>query len=114
MLAFFLIALRVSLIKELFAFSFAKTVLNACLKDSDDIYCWTEGYKLVKRYAPKSEWKDLPYFDKKFIEKSKRNCDNCKHDRECSLYPIETNIKCKHKECGTVLEFDKFEKGKSK
>ncbi len=80
------------------------------LKDSDDIYCWTEGYKLVKRYAPKSEWEGLPYFDKEFIEQSKRNCDNCKYDRECSREPLSKNVKCKHDEWGTVTEFDKFDK----
>ena len=77
------------------------------LKDTDDIYCWTKGYKLVKRYAPKSEWKDLPYFDKEFIDRSKRNCDNCKHDRVCAHGGAY--VKCKHDEYGTVTEFDKFE-----
>ena len=35
--------------------------------DTSDIWRWSQGYKLIKRYAPKSEWKDIPYFDEKFI-----------------------------------------------
>lgn len=71
---------------------------------------WVEGYKLIKRYAIKSEWCNIPDFDNEFIEHSKINCDNCKHDKECQCgYPY-TKIKCKHDEYGAVLEFDKFEK----
>ena len=79
------------------------------LKDTEDIDLWTEGYKIVKRYAPKSEWKDLPYINEEVIKNSKRNCNHCKYDKECSRYPMEKNIKCKHSEYGRVLEFDKFE-----
>lgn len=79
-------------------------------KDADDIYCWVWGYKLTKKYAKKSEWVGIPDFSKEFIEISKRNCDNCKYDKECLWdYPYE-RIKCKHDEFGRVLEFDKFEK----
>lgn len=54
------------------------------LKDTNDIYHWIEGYKLVKRYAPKDEWKSLQPFDKEFIKRSKRNCNHCIHDnKEC-------------------------------
>jgi len=54
------------------------------LKDTEDISGWFKGYKLVKRYATKEEWKLLQPFDKEFILASKRNCDNCIHnDKEC-------------------------------
>lgn len=75
-------------------------------KYTDDIYYWTSGYKLVKRYAVKSEWVDIPDFSKEFITNSKKNCDHCKHDNECS----RTKIKCKHDEFDKILEFNKFEK----
>ena len=80
------------------------------VKDAANIQYWTKGYELVKRYADKSEWKDIPYFTDEFIEKSKINCDNCKHDNECVYeYPYD-KIKCIHDKYGTVLEFDKFKK----
>ena len=81
------------------------------VKDAEDIRCWTEGYKMLKRYAKKSEWIDIPDFSKEFILSSKKNCDNCKHNNpsECMCdYPYDT-LRCKHDEWGTVLEFDKFE-----
>lgn len=79
------------------------------VKDADDIRCWTEGYKMLKRYAKKSEWIDVPDFSEEFINNSKKNCDNCKHDKECACdYPYD-RVKCKHDGYGTVLEFDKFE-----
>ena len=78
-------------------------------KDTDDI-CWSSGYLLVRRYAPKSVWKGLPDFSKEFIEKSKRNCDHCKYDKECLCdFPYD-KVKCKHNGYGKVLEFNKFEK----
>lgn len=80
------------------------------LKDTEDIRLWTNGYKLIKRYAPKSEWKGLPYFDKEFVEASKRNCDNCKYNEECCRHPLKEHVKCKHDEFGLALEFNKFEK----
>ena len=79
------------------------------VKDAEDIRCWTEGYKMIKRYAVKSEWINIPDFSEKFILNSKKNCDNCKYDKECiNDYPRIT-VKCKHDGYGTVLEFDKFE-----
>ena len=80
------------------------------LKDTEDIYYWTEGYKLLKRYAPKSEWEGMPYFDKEFVKNSKINCNHCKHDKVCDHGGAY--VKCKHDEWGTIVEFDKFEKNK--
>lgn len=77
------------------------------VEDAPDVE-WTSGYRIIKRYAEKSEWADIPDFSKEFIEKSKINCDHCKHDKLCdSLYD---GALCKHDEWGVVLEFDKFEK----
>lgn len=81
------------------------------IKDTNDVQ-WISGYKLIRRYASKSEWIDIPDFSKAFVENSKRNCDHCKHDKECECEYPYARIKCKHDEFGTVLEFDKFEKGK--
>lgn len=81
-------------------------------KDSNDVE-WVEGYKIVKRYALKSEWSVLEPFSKEFIEKSKCNCDNCKYDDDCTfdMYRASLDrIKCKHDVFGVVTEFDKFEK----
>lgn len=79
------------------------------VKDAENIRCWTEGYKMLKRYATKSEWIGIPDFSEEFILYSKKNCDNCKHDKECACdYPYD-KVRCKHDEWGTVLEFDKFE-----
>lgn len=71
---------------------------------------WVSGYKLIKRYATKTEWINIPNFSKEFVENSKRNCDRCKHDKECDWEYSYENIKCKHDEYGKVLEFDKFVK----
>ena len=78
-------------------------------RDCNDV-CWNEHYKLVKRYAPKTEWNGLPEIQKKIIEKCKRNCDNCKYDKECLCEFPYNKIKCKHDEFGTVTEFNKFTK----
>ena len=75
--------------------------------DTDDIL-WDSDYKLLKRYAKKTEWINIPDFSKGFIENSKRNCNRCKYDKECE-YPYK-KAKCKHDRYGTILEFDKFEK----
>lgn len=71
---------------------------------------WVAGYKLIKRYASKSEWEDIPDFDKVFIENSKRNCNHCKYNKKCNdLYRHYDDIRCKHDKYGEILEFDKFE-----
>lgn len=77
-------------------------------KDANDVL-WADGYKMIKRYATKSEWDGIPDFSEKFMNKCKINCDHCKHDKECSNIDVD-RIKCKHNEWGNVLEFDKFEK----
>ena len=79
---------------------------NCKLKDTDDIIYWTEGYKLIKRYADKSEWTFTQDFSKEFIDKSKINCSHCKYDDECQRH----EPKCMHNTFGQVLEFNKFEK----
>lgn len=79
------------------------------VKDAEDIRCWTEGYKMIKRYAAKCEWVNIPDFSEEFIEKSKINCDNCKYDKECVCDYPRITVKCRHDGYGTVLEFDKFE-----
>ena len=77
-------------------------------KDACDIE-WLADYKIVKRYADKNIWKDIPDFSEEVIACSKINCDNCKYVHDCNYeYPINT-VKCKN-DCGTVIEFDKFEK----
>ena len=80
------------------------------VKDADDIFHWIKGYVLIKRYADKLEWKDIPYFSEEFVKKSKMNCNHCKHDKECVCEFPYNQIKCIHDRYGTVLEFDKFEK----
>ena len=79
-------------------------------KDSEDIRGWTEGYKLIKRYAKKNEWKDIPDFSKEFIEHSKINCDNCMYDYECCCDWPYDEVRCKHDQWGRVIEFDEFKK----
>lgn len=80
------------------------------VRDANDVD-WMLGYKMIKRYAVKSEWFNIPDFSKEFIEKSKVNCDHCRYnnDGECMCdYPYD-GVRCKHDEWGAVLEFDKFE-----
>lgn len=78
------------------------------VRDASDVE-WLDGYEIVKRYAIKDEWSDIPDFPKELIEKSKRNCDHCRHDNECICdYPYD-KVRCKHDEWGRVIEFDKFE-----
>lgn len=81
------------------------------VKDASDVE-WVAGYKIVKRYAEKSEWIDIPDFSKEFIEKSKINCNHCKYNNPggCMCdYPYD-KVRCKHDEFGAVLEFDKFKR----
>lgn len=74
------------------------------LKDTNDIYGWRKGYKLIKRYANKDEWSILKTFDKQFITQCKRNCDNCIYDRkECDS---DRNVLCN--------DMENFENFKSK
>lgn len=80
-----------------------------CKTNNTNDIQWVSGYKLIKRYASKSEWVNISDFDEAFIENSKRNCDRCKYNKDCDDEYLES-IKCKHDEYGCVLEFDKFEK----
>ena len=79
------------------------------ISQTDDIY-WFPRYKLIKRYARKKEWKDIPDFPDDVIEESKKQCDRCKYNKECYLSVSDDRIKCKHDEYGMILKFDKFEK----
>ena len=77
------------------------------VKDTHNVE-WVPGYKIIRRYATKNDWKDIPSFSKEFIENSKRNCDNCKYNDYCIYeYPRNT-VKCKN-EYGVIEEFNKFE-----
>lgn len=110
----------VNKIKNLFKYNIGKRSIfeeeisgnkYKCKTSNTNDIQWITGYKLIKRYASKSECVDIPYFSQSFIKNSKRNCDRCKYDGvECSGEHTNDNIKCKHDEYGKVLEFDKFEK----
>lgn len=110
----------IDIIRKLFKYHIGKRSIfeeeSSCSKykcktsNTNDVQ-WITGYKLIKRYAVKSEWINIPDFSKEFIENSKRNCDRCKYDNEyCNREYTNENIKCKHDDYGKVLEFDKFEK----
>lgn len=79
------------------------------IKYTNDV-TWNEDYKLIKRYAAKSEWESLPEFSKTFLESCKINCDRCKYHNECNecLKGIHS-LKCVHDEYGAIISFDKFE-----
>lgn len=84
------------------------------LKDANNILHWMDEYKIIKRYANKREWKNIPYFSKEIIEKSKINCDYCKHYQECDCdYPYD-KVKCTHDNYGRVLNFDSFERNRGR
>ena len=74
------------------------------VKDTKDLE-WLSKYKLIKRYANKSEWKTIPDFNIEIINDSKKNCDNCVYNEECSRSSVY--VKCTN-EYGTVIEFNKF------
>jgi hypothetical protein len=79
------------------------------VKDASDVD-WLLGYRLIKRYATKVDWKDVPDLSKELLELSRNNCSNCKYDKECKCDFPYTTIKCKHDDYGMILDFDKFEK----
>lgn len=109
----------VNKIKNLFKYNIGKRSIfeeeisgnkYKCKTSNTNDIQWITGYKLIKRYASKSEYVDIPDFSKVLIEKSKRNCDHCKYNKECDCdYPY-IKVKCTHDGYGTVIEFDKFEK----
>lgn len=78
----------------------------------DIIHCeLAKGYKLVKRYAPKSEWKDLQTFPDDFLEACLLNCKHCVHREECDAnYEHGKPILCKvEKYSGAIVEYDHYE-----
>lgn len=77
------------------------------VKDATDVVMWANGYRMIKRYATKSEWINIPDLSKELINSYKKNCDHCKHNKECAH---RDTVKCKHDGFGMILEFDKFEK----
>ena len=81
-----------------------------CKTNNTDDIQWVSGYKLIKRYASKTEWIDIPDFSEEIVENSKRNCGHCKYDKECECEYPYIKVRCKHDGYGTVLEFNKFEK----
>lgn len=81
-----------------------KRVYKSKIKDTRDLE-WLSGYKLVKRYATREEWEGIADIPAEVLKESRRNCDRCKYDEECSNKEC---IRCKHDEYGCVLEFDKF------
>ena len=69
-----------------------------------------KGYKLVKRYAPKSEWKDLKTFPDDFLEACLLNCKHCVHREECDANDERgQSILCKTDEFGTIVVYDHYE-----
>lgn len=109
----------ISLIANYFKYHAGKRSIFECIETGEKYKCkvkeakdisWLSEYKLIKRYATKADWKSLPNFGEDIIEKSKKNCCNCKYDKECVCDFPYNRIKCKHDEYGTVIEFDKFEK----
>lgn len=81
-----------------------------CKTDLADDINWLPGYRMIKRYADKKDWEDIPDFPDDIIEKSQRNCDRCRFNKECDCGSPYDKIRCKHDEWGLVLEFNKFEK----
>lgn len=70
-----------------------------------------KGYKLVKRYASKSEWKNLQTFPDEFLEACLINCRHCVHREECDVnYEHGKPILCKvEKYSGAIVEYDHYE-----
>lgn len=74
-------------------------------RNADDIIETTSEYKLVKRYAKKDAWIDVPDFSKEVIKNSKINCSHCLYRNDCAkLLP-----KCTCDKYGDILQYDKFE-----
>lgn len=89
--------------RTLFQDNKTKTIYKCKNKDTHNIY-WGD-YKLIKRYTKKNEWKDIPDLPDDVMKKLKINCENCIYNKDC-----EKNVKCKHDNYGTVIEFDQFKK----
>lgn len=74
-------------------------------RNTDDIIEITSGYKLVKRYAKKDMWIDIPDFSKELIKDSRINCGNCLYRNDCA----NLLLKCTCDKYGNILQYDKFE-----
>lgn len=69
----------------------------------------SKDYKLIKRYAKKSEWKDLPMFSNDFLRVCLTNCDRCIHRKECDAREEhEKQILCKTDDFGCITEYNQY------
>ncbi len=62
------------------------------------------GFRPVKRYAAKKEWRDVPDFPQDVEEASRKICRYCRHDDEC-----DCEVRCSRDEYG-FLKHDRFER----
>ena len=78
--------------------------------DQDIRHCdLSKGYKLIKRYATKSEWKNLPTFSDEFLKTCLINCERCLHTTECDeKYDHGKPVLCKTDEFGCIIEYDHY------
>lgn len=79
--------------------------------NQDIVHCeLAKGYKLVKQYASKSEWKDLETFPDEFLEACLINCRHCVHRDGCDArYERGLSILCKTNEIGCIIEYDCYQ-----
>ena len=69
----------------------------------------SKGYKLMKRYATKSEWKNLPMFSDEFLKTCLVNCNRCVYKKECDKkYDHGNQVLCKTDEFGCIIEYDHY------
>ncbi|MCM1335329.1 MAG: hypothetical protein NC084_04065 [Bacteroides sp.] len=82
-----------------------------CRVSATDDLLFCTNYRLIERYASRNTYKDIPDFEKEFIQKSKRNCMHCKHSKESESW--EDTYACfrgTRVSSGMFMEFDCFEK----
>ena len=79
-------------------------------KKEEDHNIYYGNYELIKRYAEKKEWENIPDFPEDVLEKLRRNCDNCKYNEIPECAADSNNPKCSHDPYGEVIAFDQFEK----
>ena len=65
--------------------------------DTNDIIWTTDEFDIIKRYAKKAEWKNIPDIDSDIIRKSKIQCCNCRYEDDCYT-EYTKNPKCKDNE----------------
>lgn len=72
---------------------------------TQDVYnfSWYQEYNLVKRYAKRKEYKNIPNVPLDIMERVRVNCENCKYYDSC-----EYEVRCKSDSDGYRTEFDKF------